>query len=266
MFRWLPTIDAAPIFRNRSTSASIVRSAFAAQLVAHLGRDGFARVHNHGVMLSTVEDLFNYHRHFFNLPLSSKLSVRHAGGECPARGYSPWAYEKTAILRPDLHNAPNLSIGDVALSDSLHKPRSRNSYSSTRTSERLLDAREQFAMGSPCDTQYPTPQLDENLLPGFTTAIAEAYGQIINTCKELVDLIEVGLGAPQSSISSLAPSVSPEAALAAGGGADAVRALLPPNSPELHRLLLAYSRSINAVFYLLVAVAVVCFVAGWGTG
>ncbi|KAI1274063.1 putative MFS multidrug transporter [Xylaria sp. FL0933] len=67
-------------------------------------------------------------------------------------------------------------------------------------------------------------------------------------------------------VSILAPSVSPEAALAAGGGAEAVRALLPLGSPELGGLLLAYSKSVNAVFYLLVAVAVVCFAAAWGMG
>ncbi|KAH8196984.1 hypothetical protein TruAng_008843 [Truncatella angustata] len=67
-------------------------------------------------------------------------------------------------------------------------------------------------------------------------------------------------------ISVLAPSVSPEAALAAGGSAEAVRVLLPPGSPELEGLLLAYSKSVSAVFYLLVAVAVVCFAAAWGMG
>ncbi|KAI0403185.1 major facilitator superfamily transporter [Xylaria palmicola] len=67
-------------------------------------------------------------------------------------------------------------------------------------------------------------------------------------------------------VPALAPSVSSQAALAAGGGAEAVRALLPPGSPELDGLLLAYSRSINAIFYLLAAVAVVCFAAAWGMG
>ncbi|KAI0204997.1 major facilitator superfamily transporter [Astrocystis sublimbata] len=67
-------------------------------------------------------------------------------------------------------------------------------------------------------------------------------------------------------ISELVPSVSPEAALTAGGSAEAVRALLPPGSPDLEGLLLAYSRSVNAVFYLLTAVAVVCFAAAWGMG
>ena len=64
----------------------------------------------------------------------------------------------------------------------------------------------------------------------------------------------------------LAPSVSPEAALAVGGGAEAVRALLPPGSPQLYGLLLAFSDSTNAVFYLLAALAVVSFSAAWGMG
>lgn len=67
-------------------------------------------------------------------------------------------------------------------------------------------------------------------------------------------------------VSVLAPSVSPEAALAVGGGADAVRALLAPDSPELSGLLLAFSDSVNAVFYLLAALAVVSFIAAWGMG
>jgi hypothetical protein len=67
-------------------------------------------------------------------------------------------------------------------------------------------------------------------------------------------------------IVALAPSVRPEAALAAGGSAEAVRALLPAGSPELNGLLLAFSKSVNAVFYLLVAVSGVCFIASWGMG
>ncbi|KAI8306424.1 Efflux pump mokI [Colletotrichum sp. SAR11_59] len=67
-------------------------------------------------------------------------------------------------------------------------------------------------------------------------------------------------------VSILAPSVSPEAALAVGGSAEAVRGLLPPGSPELHGLLLAFSDSINAVFYLLVALGAVSFAASWGMG
>lgn len=64
----------------------------------------------------------------------------------------------------------------------------------------------------------------------------------------------------------LAPSVSPEDASAAGGSASAVRALLPPGSPELPGLLLAYSNGIDKVFYLTAACGVVGFIASWGMG
>jgi hypothetical protein len=67
-------------------------------------------------------------------------------------------------------------------------------------------------------------------------------------------------------VDMLAPSVSPKDALEAGGGAEAVRALLPPGSPELHSLLRAFADSVNAVFYLLAALSVVAFTASWGMG
>jgi hypothetical protein len=67
-------------------------------------------------------------------------------------------------------------------------------------------------------------------------------------------------------VSVLAPSVSPKAVLAVGGGAEAVRSLLPPGSPELPGLLLAFSNSVNAVFYLLTALALMSFTAAWGMG
>ncbi|KAI1080843.1 putative MFS multidrug transporter [Whalleya microplaca] len=69
-----------------------------------------------------------------------------------------------------------------------------------------------------------------------------------------------------SEISRLAPSVDPTAALAAGGSAKAVRALLPARSPELDGLLVAYSNAFDTLCYLLIAAACVSFVAAFGMG
>lgn len=66
----------------------------------------------------------------------------------------------------------------------------------------LLDAREQFAIGPLNDTEFPTPQLAEELLPGFNAVTKNAYSQIGNACRALVHTIEGGLGAPERSISS----------------------------------------------------------------
>lgn len=69
-----------------------------------------------------------------------------------------------------------------------------------------------------------------------------------------------------SDIAKYAPSVSPQAVLAAGSGASAVRALVPPGSPELEGVLLSYANSFDKVFYLLVAFACVSFLFSLGMG
>ena len=70
-----------------------------------------------------------------------------------------------------------------------------------------------------------------------------------------------------STIPRYAPSVTPEAVLAAGSGAYAVRHVLPQGSEgELGGLLRAYSESLRNVFYLLVGLSVVATFLGAGVG
>ncbi|KAI2636961.1 Clavaminate synthase-like protein [Hypomontagnella submonticulosa] len=147
--------------------------------------------------------IYTQHRDFFNLPLASKLSVRHPGGESPARGYSPWAYEKTAVLRPDLHTAT--SIGSITSSAQPFSPSPSHHTSATVDPAQplpgtLLDAREQFAIGPPGDTEFPTPQLAEQLLPGFNATTRATYLEIRSTCRKLVNTIEQGLNVPSDAI------------------------------------------------------------------
>jgi hypothetical protein len=70
----------------------------------------------------------------------------------------------------------------------------------------------------------------------------------------------------RSNILSHAPGVSPEAAIAAGGGAEAVRQLAPPGSELLEGVLLSYSNSVSDVLYLIVALTVIGFLASFGMG
>ena len=70
-----------------------------------------------------------------------------------------------------------------------------------------------------------------------------------------------------SAVSRYAPSISPRAALHAGSGAGAVRALVPVgHEDELHGLLRAYSESLRNVFYFLVGVACLATVVSLGMG
>ncbi|KAF1944324.1 efflux pump protein [Clathrospora elynae] len=70
-----------------------------------------------------------------------------------------------------------------------------------------------------------------------------------------------------STIPRYAPSVSPQAALEAGSGAGAVRALVPAgHKDELDGVLRAYSESLRNVFYFLVGIASLMAVASLGMG
>ncbi|KAH8682671.1 efflux pump protein [Xylariales sp. PMI_506] len=69
-----------------------------------------------------------------------------------------------------------------------------------------------------------------------------------------------------SQLAQYAPSVTAADASAAGGSADAVRALLPEGSPELPGLLTAYSNSVDRVFYMLVILSLLSFITAWGMG
>ncbi|CAJ2509231.1 Uu.00g142570.m01.CDS01 [Anthostomella pinea] len=64
----------------------------------------------------------------------------------------------------------------------------------------------------------------------------------------------------------LVPSLSPAAVLAAGPSADAVRALALPDSPLLSGLLIAYSKAVQNLFYMLAGLAVLSFVFSLGMG
>ena len=69
-----------------------------------------------------------------------------------------------------------------------------------------------------------------------------------------------------SEIRTHAPSVSLKAALAAGASPNAVRALVPAGSPELGGVLLAFSNSVNKVFYLLMGCCLGGLLSALGMG
>ncbi|KAF2844652.1 efflux pump protein [Plenodomus tracheiphilus IPT5] len=70
-----------------------------------------------------------------------------------------------------------------------------------------------------------------------------------------------------STIRRYAPSVVPQAALDAGSGAAAVRALVPAGQEgQFDGVLRAYSESLRNVFYLLVGIAIVTAIASLGMG
>ncbi|KAI0896269.1 putative MFS multidrug transporter [Annulohypoxylon nitens] len=88
----------------------------------------------------------------------------------------------------------------------------------------------------------------------FSSAVFSVVGNTIFTQTLLKEIVK------------LAPSVNPQAALAAGGSAEAVRALVPPGSPELAGVIQAFSTAFDTVCYMLIACAALSFVASFGMG
>ncbi|KAH7329422.1 major facilitator superfamily-domain-containing protein [Stachybotrys elegans] len=69
-----------------------------------------------------------------------------------------------------------------------------------------------------------------------------------------------------SSISANAPGVDVDAAVAAGGSAEAVRALVPPGSSSLDAVLHAYTDGFRNVMYFAIGVSIVAFATSFGMG
>ncbi|KAI1215167.1 putative MFS multidrug transporter [Annulohypoxylon truncatum] len=88
----------------------------------------------------------------------------------------------------------------------------------------------------------------------FSAAVFAVVGNTIFTQTLLKEIVR------------LAPSVDPQAALAAGGSAEAVRSLVPQGSPELAGVIQAFATAFDTVCYMLIACAGLSFVASFGMG
>uniref|UniRef100_A0A8H7NN52 Major facilitator superfamily (MFS) profile domain-containing protein n=1 Tax=Bionectria ochroleuca TaxID=29856 RepID=A0A8H7NN52_BIOOC len=109
----------------------------------------------------------------------------------------------------------------------------------------------------------------QNTLPADEIAVGTSF---LIFCQNIISSIFVTIAntvfqeSLRSRITNTAPGVSPEQAILAGGGADAVRKLAPAGSELLEKVLMAYSEGFGDVFYFYTAVGVVSFFASFGMG
>ncbi|KAL4914771.1 major facilitator superfamily-domain-containing protein [Aspergillus aurantiobrunneus] len=109
----------------------------------------------------------------------------------------------------------------------------------------------------------------QNLLPAEQIPVGIAF---LIFCQNFAGAVFVVVGEVIFSqelvrqIQEHAPSVSVEAAEAAGASSSSVRALVPHGSPELAGVLMTFSNSVDKVFYLLMALCLVGLVASIGMG
>lgn len=106
----LQTLDLSN-FDNKVKSQ---RSAFCQEVARSFKEQGFLKIVNHGIPLTTIEALFDWVRskikllraatngeqnqRFFNLPLCTKMKAPHPEAANPHRGYTPIGREDTSSL------------------------------------------------------------------------------------------------------------------------------------------------------------------------
>lgn len=90
----LQTLDLSN-FDNKVKSQ---RSAFCQEVARSFKEQGFLKIVNHGIPLTTIEALFDWNQRFFNLPLCTKMKAPHPEAANPHRGYTPIGREDTSSL------------------------------------------------------------------------------------------------------------------------------------------------------------------------
>ncbi|KAL8819800.1 MAG: hypothetical protein Q9223_001837 [Gallowayella weberi] len=154
---------------NRGTPAE--RQVFVTQLLDGLMQHGFVRLIGHGIPTTTVAELFEWSRKFFQMPADDKLAIAHPGGSEPQRGWSAVGRESSSALY-------------------------RKGLLKSQITEELKDAREHFDQGSKTDHQFPTRWPQEHTLPGFKKSMEEAFEQFEKVTIQIMEALEVAFGIP----------------------------------------------------------------------
>ncbi|KAK5993870.1 2-oxoglutarate-dependent dioxygenase buaE [Cladobotryum mycophilum] len=152
------------------------RHRFCRKLVENLKQDGFARLINHGVLPSDIDQAFETSRHFFALPLSEKLKSPHPPTANPHRGYSAFGIE----------NVSGASNHDTTVPMPL-----------------LKDMKESYDMGSERDPLYdniwPPAGVHDSFQPTFAAFFTACYDAEL----KILEAISTGLGLPEQTLGQL---------------------------------------------------------------
>ncbi|KAL8682572.1 MAG: hypothetical protein Q9186_001425 [Xanthomendoza sp. 1 TL-2023] len=154
---------------NRGSASE--RQLFVTQLLDSLTQHGFVKLVGHGIHNSTVAELFEWSRKFFQIQADDKLAIAHPEGSEPQRGWSAVGKESSSALY-------------------------RKGLLKSQMTEELKDAREHFDQGSKTDHQFPTRWPEEHILPGFKKSMEEAFEQLEEVATQIMAALEVAFGIP----------------------------------------------------------------------
>ncbi|KAK4219676.1 hypothetical protein QBC37DRAFT_382429 [Rhypophila decipiens] len=178
----LPLLDARLFLSGTQDERKEFAQAFTNSLLEH----GFARVINHGLDETTVGELFDWSRKFFQLPDKVKQKIEHKPGPNPQRGWSAVGSESTAKLFGRLNGNPD----------------------GRKISE--TDAKEHFDQGPLDDLAFPNRWPSEDALPGFRPFLEHFYTRSHEISMHLLTALEEGLDLPAGAFTDRCKSTADE--------------------------------------------------------
>ncbi|KAL6234344.1 hypothetical protein BDW75DRAFT_212508 [Aspergillus navahoensis] len=120
------------------------KDTFCHDLYASLSTLGFVRIRKHTIPDEILDQVFNWSKRFFALPLASKTLAAHPVQANPHRGWSCVGQEKLSVIRQG---------------------------------KAIFDLKESFDLGPENDPLYPNIFPDDSILPGFRPFMESFYAQ-----------------------------------------------------------------------------------------
>ncbi|KAL4986548.1 hypothetical protein BDW68DRAFT_124613 [Aspergillus falconensis] len=144
------------------------RDTFCRDLYASLSTLGFVKIRNHTIPDEILDQVFDWSKRFFALPLASKALAAHPAQANPHRGWSCVGQEKLSVIRQG---------------------------------KAVFDLKESFDLGPENDPLYPNIFPGESTLPGFRPFMESFYAQCQNLHLMLLSAIALSLNQDASFLS-----------------------------------------------------------------
>ncbi|KAL4946440.1 hypothetical protein BDV06DRAFT_182576 [Aspergillus oleicola] len=152
----IPVLDYADFISESSER----RDDFCKRLYASLSSLGFVKIRNHSISDEVLDEVFDWSKRFFSLPLEDKLKAAHPVLPNPHRGWSCVGQEKLSIIRQG---------------------------------KAVFDLKESFDQGPASDTLYRNIFPPPDTLPGFQPFMESFYTQCQTLHLSLLSAIALSL-------------------------------------------------------------------------
>ncbi|KAL3460866.1 hypothetical protein BJX64DRAFT_173855 [Aspergillus heterothallicus] len=157
----IPVLD----FEHFAHGSQDQQDDFCRRLHASLSTLGFVKIRNHSIPDETLDEVFDWSKKFFGMPLDDKLQAAHPVQANPHRGWSCVGQEKLSVIRQG---------------------------------KAVFDLKESFDQGPPCDPLYPNIFPPPTTLPDFRPFMESFYESCQSLHLQLLSAIALSFSLPKT--------------------------------------------------------------------